>query len=66
MAWSLVRLQKPMAQNVWQVALQDPAAIDALGDTLKTKGDAAGAKLLWQRLKDTAPAYASKVEGKLQ
>lgn len=66
MAWSLVRLGKPMAQNVWSVALQDPAAIDSLGDTLKKKGDDEGAKLLWQRLKDTAPAYASKVEGKLK
>ncbi|MBK7862054.1 MAG: tetratricopeptide repeat protein [Archangiaceae bacterium] len=65
-AWSLVRLGKPMAQNVWSVALQDPAAIDSLGDTLKKKGDDEGAKLLWQRLKDTAPAYASKVEGKLK
>ena len=66
MAWSLVRLQKPMAQNVWTVALQDPASIDALGDTLQKKGDREGARLLWQRLKDTAPDYASKVEGKLK
>jgi len=66
MAWSLVRLEKPMAQNVWNVALQDPGSIDALGDTLKKKGDEQGAKLLWQRLEDTAPAYASKVEGKLK
>ncbi|MBL8957784.1 MAG: tetratricopeptide repeat protein [Myxococcaceae bacterium] len=66
MAWSLVRLQKPMAQNVWSVALQSPESLDALGDTLQKKGDKDGAKLLWQRLKDTAPQYAPKVEGKLK
>jgi tetratricopeptide (TPR) repeat protein len=66
MAWSLVRLQKPMAQNVWSVALQDPTALDTLGDTLKKKGDGEGAKLLWQRLKETAPDYAGKVEAKLK
>lgn len=66
MAWSLVRLQKPMAANVWNVALQDPASIDALGDTLQKKGDKDGAKQLWQRLADSVPAYASKVEGKLK
>jgi len=66
MAWSLVRLNKPMAQNVWSVALQSPESLDALGDTLAKKGDKDGAKLLWQRLKDTAPQYAAKVEGKLK
>jgi tetratricopeptide (TPR) repeat protein len=66
MAWSLVRLNKPMAQNVWNVALQSPESLDALGDTLQQKGDKDGAKQLWQRLKDTAPGYASKVEGKLK
>ncbi len=67
MAWSLVRLNKqPMADNVWRVAAADPAAIDALGDTLKAKGDADGAKALWQKLKDTAPAYAGKLDGKLR
>ncbi len=66
MAWSLVRLNKPMAQNVWSVALQSPESLDALGDTLAKRGDKEGAKLLWQRLKETAPQYASKVEGKLK
>jgi hypothetical protein len=55
-----------MADNIWRVALQDPAAIDALGDTLKAKGDADGAKQLWLKLKDTAPAYASRLDGKLR
>lgn len=66
MAWSMVRLNKqPMADNVWNVAAQDPAAIDALGDALKSKGDAAGAKGVWQRLAQTVPSYASKLNGKL-
>ena len=66
MAWSMVRLNKqPMADNVWNVAAQDPAAIDALGDTLKAKGDADGAKQVWQRLAQTGPSYASKLTGKL-
>jgi tetratricopeptide (TPR) repeat protein len=66
MAWTLNRLGKPMADNIWRVALADPAAIDALGDTLKSKGDADGAKALWTKLKETAPEYASKVEPKLR
>jgi tetratricopeptide (TPR) repeat protein len=65
MAWSMVRLNKqPMADNVWNVAAQDPAAIDALGDTLKAKGDADGAKQVWQRLAQTVPSYAAKLSGK--
>lgn len=66
MAWSLVRLNRPMAQNVWGVAVQSPESLDALGDMLAKKGDKEGAKLLWQRLKDTAPQYGAKVEGKLK
>jgi hypothetical protein len=50
---------------VWNVAAQDPAAIDALGESLKAKGDAAGAKGVWQRLAATVPSYASKLNGKL-
>ncbi len=66
MAWSLVRMNRqPMADNVWNVAAQDPAAIDALGDSLKAKGDPDGAKQLWQRLASTVPSYASKLSGKL-
>jgi hypothetical protein len=66
MAWSMVRLNRqPMADNVWNVAAQDPAAIDALGDALKAKGDEAGAKQVWQRLAATVPSYASKLSGKL-
>lgn len=65
-AWTLVRLNKPTAANVWNVAIGDPAAVDALGDTLAAKGDKAGAKLLWTRLKESAPAYAPKLEAKLR
>jgi len=38
----------------------DPAAVDQLGDTLKAKGDARGAKELWERLAASAPDYAGK------
>ncbi len=64
MAWSLVKLGKPMADNVWRVAAQAPEAVDQLGDRLKAKGDAEGAKALWTRLAETAPGYAPKLEGK--
>lgn len=64
MAWSLVKLGKPMAENVWRVASGTPEAIDQLGDRLKAKGDAEGAKALWNRLAETVPAYAPKLEGK--
>ena len=67
MAWSLVKLgRQPMADNIWGVASQDPAAIDALGDALAKKGNAADAKALWTKLKDTVPAYAPKLEAKLK
>lgn len=66
MAWSLVRLEKPMAANVWNVASANPEAIDALGDRLKQKGDGEGAKLLWAKLRESVPSYASKVEPKLK
>lgn len=66
MAWTMVKLNRqPMADNVWRAAAETPDAIAALGDTLKSKGDAEGAKALWQRLKDTVPAYAPKLDGKL-
>ena len=65
MAWSLVRLNKqPMADNIWRVASTDPKAIDSLGDTLKSKGDEAGAKMVWQRLKETVPSYAEALGSK--
>lgn len=65
MAWTMVKLNRqPMADNVWRVAASSPEALDALGDRLKAKGDEAGAKALWQRLRETAPEYAPKLEGK--
>ena len=70
MAWSLVGLNKqPMAERVWSVAVQaDPAAVDKLGESLKAKGDSAGAKALWSRLKESAPQYATtaKLDEKLR
>jgi tetratricopeptide (TPR) repeat protein len=66
MAWTMVKLNRqPMADTVWSVAAQTPDAIAALGDTLKAKGDVEGAKAVWQRLKDTVPSYASKLDGRL-
>lgn len=64
MAWTLVRLGKPMAENVWRVASETPEALDALGDRLKAKGDVDGAKALWARLAQTVPAYAPRLEAK--
>jgi tetratricopeptide (TPR) repeat protein len=65
MAWTMVKLNRqPMADNVWRVASSNPEQIDALGDRLKAKGDEAGAKALWQRLRETVPEYAPKLEGK--
>lgn len=65
MAWTMVKLNRqPMADNVWRVASSAPEAIDALGDRLKAKGDEAGAKALWQRLRETVPEYAPKLDGK--
>lgn len=66
MAWTMVKLNRqPMADNVWRVATQDPDAVAALGDTLKSKGDAEGARALWLRLKDSVPAYGPKLDGRL-
>lgn len=66
MAWAMLRLNRqPMADNVWKAALETPDAIAALGDTLKAKGDAAGARAVWERLKASAPSYAPRLEGKL-
>jgi hypothetical protein len=47
-----------------------PDAIAELGDTLKAdtlkaKGDVEGAKALWQRLRESVPSYAPKLEGRL-
>ena len=61
MAWALVGLQRPMGDRIWSVAIQsDAGAMDKLGDTLLSKGDAAGARSLWKKLAQTAPDYASK------
>ncbi|MBL8909803.1 MAG: hypothetical protein JNM17_03770 [Archangium sp.] len=66
MAWTMVKLNRqPMADNVWRVATQNPDAVAELGDALKAKGDVDGAKALWTRLRDTVPAYAPKLEGRL-
>lgn len=66
MAWTMIKLNRqPMADNVWRVAVQTPDAVVGLGDTLKAKGDAEGARAVWQRLKETVPSYAPKLEGKL-
>jgi tetratricopeptide (TPR) repeat protein len=62
MAWALVGLNRqPMADRVWSVAVQsDPQAVETLGDTLLQKGNAQGARALWAKLAETAPAYADK------
>lgn len=66
MAWTLIRLNKqPMAERVWGVATGAPDAIAELGDRLKSKGDAEGAKALWQKLAESVPSYAPKLQGKL-
>ena len=66
MAWTMIKLNRqPMADNVWNVAAQTPDAIVELGDSLKAKGDAEGARAVWTRLKETVPSYAAKLEGKL-
>jgi tetratricopeptide (TPR) repeat protein len=66
MAWTMIKLNRqPMADNVWRVATQNPDAVSALGDALKSKGDPDGARAVWQRLKDSVPEYAPKLEGKL-
>lgn len=68
MAWSLVSLNKqPMADRVWSVAVaNDPASLDKLGDLLKAKGNAEGAKALWTKLAASSPAYAQKLQAKLR
>jgi tetratricopeptide (TPR) repeat protein len=61
MAWAMVGLNRqPMADRVWTVAVSsDPAAVDRLGDLLKQRGDAQGARALWAKLKASAPDYAA-------
>jgi len=51
-----------------QAANGDPKTVDALADTLKSKGDAAHAKQLWAALQAAAPDYfnANKVADKLK
>lgn len=65
LAWSLVKLEKPTADRVWGVALQEPNAIATLSDELEKKGDAAGAKALRQKLVQAVPELASRFAGKL-
>lgn len=56
MAWTMIKLNRqPMADNVWRAASQTPDALVELGDALKAKGDAEGAKALWTRVRDTVP-----------
>ncbi|MCY1047079.1 hypothetical protein OV208_37605 [Corallococcus sp. bb12-1] len=61
MAWALVGLGRPMGARVWSVALQgDAGAVEKLGDTLLAKGDAKGAKALWEKLSQDVPNYPNK------
>jgi hypothetical protein len=54
-----------LADNVWRAAIETPEAVSALGDMLKAKGDAEGAKGVWSKLRESVPSYAPKLEGKL-
>lgn len=66
MAWTMLQLNRqPMADNVWRAALENPDAVDALGDTLKAKGDVDGARAVWGRLQGALPSYAPRLQGKL-
>lgn len=61
MAWALNGLKKPMAPRVWSVAVKtDPSAVEKLGDTLNSKGNAKDARALWNKLAETDPEYADK------
>ncbi|RKG81514.1 hypothetical protein D7W82_27970 [Corallococcus sp. CA049B] len=61
MAWALVGLGRPMGARVWSVALEsDAGAVEKLGDTLLAKGDAKGAKALWEKLSQDVPNYPNK------
>lgn len=61
MAWALAGKGSPMADRVWGVAVSsDAAAVEKLGDTLRAKGDAKGAKALWEKLLQSAPDYPNK------
>lgn len=61
MAWALVGLGRPMGARVWSVALEsDAGAVEKLGDTLLAKGDAKGAKALWEKLAQDVPNYPNK------
>lgn len=67
MAWALVSLNRqPMADRVWSVALEDPSAVDRLGDALLAKGDAAGARRVWEKLARDRADYAPRLEQKLR
>ncbi|MBZ4330543.1 tetratricopeptide repeat protein [Corallococcus interemptor] len=61
MAWALVGLGRPMGARVWSVALEsDAGAVEKLGDTLLAKGDAKGARALWEKLAQDVPNYPNK------
>jgi tetratricopeptide (TPR) repeat protein len=61
MAWALTGKGSPMADRVWGVAVSsDAAAVEKLGDTLKAKGDAKGARALWAKLLESMPNYPNK------
>lgn len=70
MAWAMVGLNRgAVADRIWGVAAQNsPEALDALGDALKAKGNAASAKAVWTRLLATSPGYPARaaVEKKLK
>lgn len=70
MAWALVGMKRqPMADNIWRVAVSsDPAAVDALGDRLLSRGNSADAQALWTKLVASAPEYSARtgVEKKLK
>jgi tetratricopeptide (TPR) repeat protein len=62
MAWAMIGLGRgPMAERIWGVAVQgSPQAVDALGDTLKAKGNAEAARAVWTKLSQTDATYAAR------
>ena len=51
LAWTMLSLNRqPMADRVWQVALESPEAIESLAARLAERGDSAGAQALRARL----------------
>lgn len=62
MAWAMVGLGRgPMAERIWGVAVQgSPQAVEALGDTLKAKGNAEAARAVWTKLSQSDATYAAR------